>query len=319
MHLARRYRLKFAAQRGDRLALYLATAVAFHLGIMATGVIVWRSQTAQSEPQDPQPIEFVYLDSENAESPATGRTSNVNSQAGGNYDPTFIAAAGKPAPKPAELAESKPITPSTTGTYIPTYSQGNPDERKAIEPEVDDKPDSTDTPEQPPLTQPNTNGELPPLSPAPPPKFDDAAEPSSPIQVEQPADTTDLAEASTPDGLGLDGSFNPDHTALNTPGLDAQQDEILDEYVATVTQTIYQQWQRINPDRTRETIVRFEVNRLGQLIDLHVAQASGSDRADQIAIEAIEATAPFAPFPSDLPAPSIVINFRFAHNVRSRP
>ncbi|MBD2464883.1 TonB family protein [Oscillatoria sp. FACHB-1407] len=326
MHLARRYRLKFAAQRSDRFVLYLATAVAFHLGLMAVGIQVWRVEADQVATDPPQSIEFVYLEGESGEPNEIGQLSNIDTQAGGEHQSGLAIAAGKPEEfKPPEAESSKPLTPSSaTGAYVPTYSQTN-DSEKELDSDSVEKTEPTPSASPIPSQRAASGVVAPPVNPSPLPAKPEAPSPEPSLSAASPVPPLPTlspdasAEPGVPSpGFGLDGLFNPDRTAVNRPGINTQRDEIWGDYIAALNETIYQHWRSTNPDVTRETLVRFEIDRQGRLVsEIRVTQSSGSDLADQAAIAAVENTAPFAPFPATIPDASVIINFRFTQNVRS--
>lgn len=135
MSLARKYRIRFATQRGDRLVLYLTTAFAFHAGIATAGWVAWTEQReAIADAPTPQPIELVYLDADDAQASAANRFAQSSAEAAGEHRFDLPRNAGKTelAPQKATVSDSKPTDEVTTvlhGEIVP--AQHSPPETES--------------------------------------------------------------------------------------------------------------------------------------------------------------------------------------------
>jgi len=90
------------------------------------------------------------------------------------------------------------------------------------------------------------------------------------------------------------------------------KDEIWDAYLVVLRQRIYQQWRAVPLDKTdRPTKVRFMVDRQGHLTHLELLQSSSDAPADQDAIRAVQAAAPFAQLPSTSKEDRLRVTFTF--------
>ncbi len=414
MSLARKYRLQFATQRGDRLTLYLAAALAFHLGAITGGMVLWPSDVEPlptPEWVESEPIKFVYLEepeSDEAEDEVeveieSELQSNVSAVAGGDRQPEQPENAGKlELEKPIEaiaLNEPKPLTqpasavlePSSVAAQVPSgavllptpasdignksSAEGDqkPEEFVApwappVSPQAATLPPEASPPEAlPPTPLPAIPAEMPPLAalptlePALPisepvaeeavaeeviaentvaentvsentvsentvsedvlPDVSDAvsseeiADETATPAVAVPSQEPNLAViAPVPEGQGLDGTLNPNRTAAGPAGIDAERDAVLGDYIENLTRQVNEHWQRVNVDSSRETKVRFTVNRQGELMDLELVNSSQSEQVDEAAMDAVRAAAPFEPLPEVVAEELIVINFQFRYN-----
>ncbi|HEY9623461.1 MAG TPA: TonB family protein [Crinalium sp.] len=327
MDLAHRYRLKFAAQRGDRIVLYLAIAMALHLGILTW---VLRASDQPTHPSDSleqpaQPIEFVYLDVPDTQPPVvTEHRSSVNAVAGGTQKADAPVNAGKPGlenrPASPTVKPILPSSPANVGRVVPAIANSGPS-TKSLEPEADPKPKSRNTPSVMHGATPSALPHLQASSPiAPTESAQSPSNASSSPQVAPPVSPAESAQEPDNAGAGLDGSTNPNRTTdSNEVGIDTAQDPILGTYISTVDQKVDHHWQQVAPDTTRVTVVRFTLNREGQLENVSIKQSSGSDDIDQIALQAVIEAAPFDPLPSSYPGDQLVINFTFSHRVGVTP
>jgi periplasmic protein TonB len=335
MSLSQKYRLKFAAHRGDRLVLCVAAAVVFHLGLITIGMALWQNwapKTAETQPDETVPIEFVYLDQpERKPAAETKRQAAIDAAAGGVRKPDLPTDAGKPElteELTAQINPAKPSTasvaaPQTTGAIVPASNQkAAPQTEPQAASQTGDKP--TAAPATPAPAVPAVPEPLPSLAAADPTlsAIPASSDESPEIQVEvAPSPTAPAGESPTPTptpsiGTGLDGLTNPNRTASAETGLDAERHPILGDYLAQLNREIYQDWQQIpNIDATRETKVRLTVNQLGELVEISVAQSSGSDMADQIAMTAVRNAAPFAPLPPTWEDPLLVVNITLIHQL----
>jgi len=369
MSLARKYRLRFGAARGDRVLFYLVVALSVHAGAATSAYLAW--QDWQATPPEPEvtstPVEFIYLDTEDSLADDTERRAQSDAKAQGTRLANRPINAGKEAATAAQkasLSESsgKPVDANTlglTGEVIPAQHGGTGstptplpaslppapvDETKAIAsdppplqaspltapipdlpsevplpsiedpiPTVEPSPQTRILPEPPPIPSPIAPPETASLPPemlnreaiAPP-------QPEPSVQTEEPGPNPQPIPATA----GLEGIPNPDRQAEDGPvQVAARRDEALGDYVAQVNAQIYEVWDNISMDVSRQARVRFEVDRQGNLMMVELTQPSGSDAADQAALEAIRRAAPFQPFSAAIANPSLRINLTFHYNV----
>ncbi|WNZ24864.1 TonB family protein [Leptolyngbya sp. NK1-12] len=322
MSLLQTYRSQAAARQTRRLLGYLALAVTVH-AVGAVGLAIWQSQEwlNSRSTSDAIPIEFVAIepDPQPAQPPAsTKRRAQTNSTAGGNPNPNLSVQAGNSQPK--------------------AQSQSNP--QPSPQPKAQPKAQSNPQPKPQPVTPPIPP--VPPISPtaalsgapqpAPirsaPPSVLASPSPQSPSRLSTPSPLpsaspfpSPTATSPTATSLGspisrdiaLEGGsepFNSNRAAANS-GVDATQDVIWGRYLDTLNRTIDQNWQRVAVEATRRTKIQFRVDRQGQLRDLQIVQSSGDTLADQAALEAIRAAAPFAPLPQNAAEEVLIVNFTF--------
>lgn len=345
MTRSEKYRNKFTQCRGDRWMLYLATAVAFHGTLFSLGLFLWRlHQTAKAkEKPQPEPIEFVYIQPSATPTPVvvpaeTKRRANVDSIATGvkrPNQPARVGAAGSPkvaAANPTNSAHKfmavKPIPPLPQLTPPKPASAVQPPRQpskssppttafKTTKTELVKKTPSPAKPSPTPsLSRPKTQPKVEPKKsqnnsprrlPSLPPKVTTAAKPLQPKQP--PAEN----------GQGLDGRPNSNRTAAGPDTVDAVQDKIRADYILSVRRKVLNYWmqysQTLSPDTTRHALVKIVISANGQLSACEVVQSSEWEPADQAAIQAVQAAAPFDPLPPELPGTSLEIKMNFEYNV----
>ncbi|MEH2405427.1 energy transducer TonB [Nostoc sp.] len=116
------------------------------------------------------------------------------------------------------------------------------------------------------------------------------------------------------DDLAALPNSNRDHQA--TPGIDARSQDIdLTFYLKKLQQRVQQEWLPGLSDSNRRTVLNFTINRSGQVSNLNIAQTSGFSVTDEVALNAIQRTAPFAPLPTGYSKNYINIEFTFDINV----
>lgn len=207
MSLAQKYRARFVAQRGS-LTIYLAVAAAFHGGMIAGGVVSWQQTEPPNLAIEPiQPIEFVYLETEEADS-ESDRRSNLDAIAGGESQPDLPIATGKPGIEESlrenSATDNKAIEPLVSsfvppGRIVPASSAVQDDRTKAAQTQANVKPEVAAPPQ---------------ITPEPSPSSD-STEIDTPSAA--PADVSDSAfaelpqlepELFSPDSLLMDSDFS---------------------------------------------------------------------------------------------------------------
>lgn len=109
--------------------------------------------------------------------------------------------------------------------------------------------------------------------------------------------------------------FNPEQTAYGTPGVAAQRDQ-LGPYLEDIYQAIVQRWARTPVDQSRRVRVQFTIDRQGNLVNgVQLLESSGFVSADQAAMQAVRAAAPFAPLPATTTEERLSITFTFKYTL----
>ena len=382
MSLAKRYRTRFGAPRGDRFLLYLTTALAVHAGMATAGWVSWQEHQAESiEPKDSSPIEFIYLDDPDPTTEAgveANLLAQTDSDAAGTRVKDLPTNAGKVVTPANSLQDGKPVelVPETgqiqpsLRTPTPTVSASSPiaaettaspetEEAKAVEPAPESLPNDPSLDGSiPSLPASDTNppdgevfsnnqaanssdptGEMA-VSPDPPstsagpvvgdqlpspPNIADGTEAGDggSDEVTHSSTESENIEAEATEGNveateGLDGPPNPDRTTSDDPAQIATlRDEALGEYTNNLTSQIDAVLSRVEIQTSRSTVVRFVVNRAGELQSVTLEESSGLDAADRAAIDAIRAASPFEPLPESVDDEALSIRMEFHHVVNS--
>lgn len=76
-------------------------------------------------------------------------------------------------------------------------------------------------------------------------------------------------------------------------------------------------WKPPKQDKTNRVIVKFKVNRAGELFDYHVLESSKVKSLEQSAIKALKQSAPLLPLPKEYTDDDIEIEYTFDYNVFS--
>jgi TonB family protein len=381
MSLAKRYRTRFGAPRGDRLLFYLTTALAIHAGMATAGWMSWQEHRAKStESTTSSPIEFIYLDDPEptthveieadllaqADSDAAGtRVKDRPTNPGKVVTPANSLQDGKPVEMVPDTGQIQPSlrTPTPTGSAaspIAAETRVSPDteETKAVEatpaslpsdaslegsipalPSSDVEADGTvfsnnqaarssaptgemaASPEPPSTSAGPTVGRTLP----PPPTIADGTEAGDGGSDETTHSSTELGdvEEDATEGHveateGLDGLPNPDRTTSDDPPqLAALQNKGLGKYTNAQIAAIEAAWQSIEVQTSLSPIVRFVINRNGDLQSVSLFQTSGSEEADQAALDAVRAASPFEPFPESITEEVVAFRMQFNYVVNS--
>ena len=109
---------------------------------------------------------------------------------------------------------------------------------------------------------------------------------------------------------------NSNRDRIGTSGVDASsQDVDLTSYLNKLKQSVQQQWLPGMSQSNRRTVLNFTINRSGQVSNLNIVQTSGFNVTDEVALNAIQRAAPFAPLPTGYTKNYIDIEFTFSINV----
>lgn len=285
--------------------LYLSLAV----GVHAVGLGLAHSEQwfRPKMPQIPTPIEFVNIEPNQTEqkSPeSTQRRAQVNAEASRNLD-----------------SERPPQTGQTNGaqTFLPSSLPSAP----APFPQATPLPPLPPAPSPLPSLRPTPWSEATPLPAAPPAMPSSlsglSGQPATPAPPNTAASSNlpaaaqlgnPLTASASLEGQGLTGQLNPSRSG-DGASVDAAADEVWGDYLSLLNRAINQNWQRISVADTRRTRLRFRVDRQGNLTDLRLVQPSGDTLADEAAIQAVRAAAPFAPLPQSASEQILIVNFTF--------
>lgn len=109
---------------------------------------------------------------------------------------------------------------------------------------------------------------------------------------------------------------NSNRDRIGTSGVDASsQDVDLTSYLNKLKKRVQQQWLPVMSQSNQRTVLYFTINRSGQVSNLNIARSSGFSVTDEVALNAIQKAAPFAPLPIGYPKNQIDIEFTFDINV----
>lgn len=86
-------------------------------------------------------------------------------------------------------------------------------------------------------------------------------------------------------------------------------------YMKKLQKCIKNNWNPPQGNKSKSVILLFSIAKDGSLLDVKVHSSSGSIRVDNAAIQAVKATAPFDPLPSEFNGNSVDIQFTFDYNV----
>ncbi|HHP7245653.1 MAG TPA: TonB family protein [Elainellaceae cyanobacterium] len=309
MNISQKYRLQFTSPRPRLIIGYWIAAVLINVGFILAGM-GWLTQLSVSRhdsDDDVGVIEFVPVDSVSVSPPADAeRRAIVDSTAGGTRDPNLPPAAERSAtersatngqPQSNEPSSNR-ATPSSTSPSIPS-SSSSPDR-----PPVDSSVESLGSDRAPDTNQPMSPGRSPSTPSAPQIPSNSAAGLSPDPLSQMPSQSANQ-----------NGLQNPNRTASGAIGVDAQRDPVWATYISRLREEIRGNWNVTPVSRTQNAEIEFTINRQGQLENLRLLRPSGSDNADQAALQAVENSAPFEPFPSETQQSNLIVNLTFTYTV----
>ncbi len=126
--------------------------------------------------------------------------------------------------------------------------------------------------------------------------------------------------ASRGGGGGAGGSGS--HTQSGSPGggggrsgIDALPEPDFGPYIAELQRRIRKNWNPPTADRSKRVIALFTIGKDGRLMNYRIKQSSGTQVADQAALAAIMASAPFRPLPVNYRENSIDVEFIFDYEI----
>jgi TonB family protein len=119
-------------------------------------------------------------------------------------------------------------------------------------------------------------------------------------------------------GGGGRGSYNQSGSpggGGGRDGVDAMAEPDFGPYIAELQRRIRRNWAPPVEDRSKRVVALFKVSRDGRLLSLRVQQSSGSAAADQAAMAAVRASAPFKQLPPNYPGSDIDVQFIFDYEI----
>ncbi len=119
-------------------------------------------------------------------------------------------------------------------------------------------------------------------------------------------------------GGGGRGSYNQSGSpggGGGRDGVDAMAEPDFGPYIAELQRRIRRNWAPPVEDRSKRVVALFKVSRDGRLLSLRIQQSSGSPAADQAAMAAVRASAPFKQLPPNYPGNDIDVQFIFDYEI----
>lgn len=98
-------------------------------------------------------------------------------------------------------------------------------------------------------------------------------------------------------------------------GVDAMAEPDFGPYIAELQRRIRKNWAPPVEDRSKRVVALFKVSRDGRLLSLRIQQSSGSPPADQAAMAAVRASAPFKQLPPNYRGSDIDVQFIFDYEI----
>ena len=119
-------------------------------------------------------------------------------------------------------------------------------------------------------------------------------------------------------GSGGRGSYNQSGSpggGGGRPGIDAMEEPDFGPYIAELQRRIRRNWAPPVEDRSKRVVALFNISRDGRLLSLRIQQSSGSPAADQAAMAAVRASAPFRQLPPNFRQDNIAVQFIFDYEI----
>lgn len=116
--------------------------------------------------------------------------------------------------------------------------------------------------------------------------------------------------------LGGSGTGNPGPGNPNgAPGIDAIKTADFGPWMSALKRKIKMNWHPPKGEESRQVILAFKVAKDGRLLTCSVLKSSGLKAADDAAIQAVKAAAPFKPLPPEHKGADVDIKFTFDYTV----
>ncbi len=119
-------------------------------------------------------------------------------------------------------------------------------------------------------------------------------------------------------GGGGQGSYNQSGSpggGGGRAGIDAMEEPDFGPYIAELQRRIRRNWAPPVEDRSKRVVALFKISRDGRLLSLRIQQSSGSPPADQAAMAAVRASAPFRALPPNYRGNDIDVQFIFDYEI----
>ena len=143
--------------------------------------------------------------------------------------------------------------------------------------------------------------------------------PGGPISRSQLASASPGSSGSyNPGGSGGRGTFNQSGSpggGGGAPGVDALPEPDFGPYMAELQRRIRRNWNPPKEDRSKRVVALFTISRDGRLVNIRLQNSSGSQVADDAAMAAVRASAPFRPLPAGYRKSTIDVQFTFDYEV----
>ncbi len=121
-------------------------------------------------------------------------------------------------------------------------------------------------------------------------------------------------------GSGGSGRFNQSGSpggGGGRPGIDALPEPDFGPYMAELKRRIKRNWHPPHEDRSKTVVAIFTISKNGRLLNVRIIRGSNSKVADDAAIAAVRASAPFRPLPANYRDSTVDIEFTFDYDVSS--
>lgn len=99
------------------------------------------------------------------------------------------------------------------------------------------------------------------------------------------------------------------------PGIDAMPEPDFGPYISELQRRIKRNWNPPSDDRDKRIVALFTIARDGRLLSLRIQNSSGVKVADEAALNAVRASAPFRQLPANFRGNDIDVQFIFDYNV----
>lgn len=265
----------------------------------------------KSKPRD---IEFTLVRDTHAKQPDKPLfKGSFNQRAGGKQSVKQPTKAVEEPPQPSATQKDKTATPPKPQKIQPEKTQAN-----EAQPE---KPSSQ-------TAKAETVKSLPPATFKPtiakPEKQQKTAQSAvqKSSQSAKTASSQTAASSASPslnkasdDLLGSDSQANPQKGSALDPGVDVAQDVDFGPFMADLERRIKRNWSPPRGAESRKVMLLFYLSREGKVVKIETRKSSGDESTDQAAIEAVEASAPFKPFPPQVKEDILPVEFSFDYNV----
>jgi TonB family protein len=119
-------------------------------------------------------------------------------------------------------------------------------------------------------------------------------------------------------GSGGSGAYNQAGSpggGGGRPGIDAMPEPDFGPYISELQRRIKRNWVPPADNRNKRIVALFTIARDGRLVGLRVQNSSGVQIADEAAMMAVRASAPFRPLPPNYKGKDIDVQFIFDYNV----